>query len=284
MKVVRYIADGAPGVAVGLLDGDTIAEVPGTGGEPGSLFQLNSAGLERVAASSIKSHKLDDVRLVNPVGSSPGKLLMIAGNYHPTDALLDKDTDNDTPSYFIKPRSALNDPDATIPANPIAVNMIEEIELGVVIGKPGKYVSREKAYDHIFGYTIVNDFSARDLDLPEGRDAGWFDWLNGKWLDGYCPIGPWIVPADELPDTTNLSLQTYINGDLRIDSNTNRMIWDIPRLIEYITKLCTLEPGDVIGTGVALGKDGADEMYIQRSDLIEGKIAGVGTLRNTMGR
>lgn len=284
MKVVRYIAENDPGVAVGLLEGDTIAEVPGTNGEPGALFQLSAAGLSDIATSSIKSHKLDEVRLVNPVGSNPGKLLMIAGNYHHTDALLDKDPDNDTPSYFIKPRSALNDPDAIIPGNPIAVNMIEEIELGVIIGKPGKYISREKSYDHIFGYTILNDYSARDLDLPEGRDAGWFDWLNGKWLDGYCPIGPWIVPKDELPDPTNLSLQTFVNGELRIDSNTSRMIWDIPRLIEYITKLCTLEPGDVIGTGVALGEKGFDEIYIQRGDVIEGKIAGVGTLRNTMGR
>ena len=226
--------------------------------------------------------------MLPPVGR-PGKLLMLAGNYHPTDSREEVDLDVETPKFFIKPSTALVAHDETIPHNPIVGGQIEEIELGAVIGRPGKNISREDAYDHIFGFTIVNDVSARALRFSDQRSnpdrVYWFDWLNGKWLDGYCPMGPWIVPAEYFDDPVaeNLSLVTKINGEVVIDSNTNRMIHPIANQIAYISTLCTLESGDVISTGVALGPSGAEETLLQPGDVIEGEVEGIGTLRNTVG-
>ena len=127
----------------------------------------------------------------------PGKILALAANYHLTDARVPVDQDVDTPKVFIKPRTALLGPGDPIPYHGVVSQLIEEIELGVVIGRPGKDIPVERAMEHIFGYTVINDVSARELRFPPER-AGqeryeFFDWLNGKWLDGFCPVGPWIV-------------------------------------------------------------------------------------------
>lgn len=287
MRVVRYLAPGGREPAVGIVDGNAVAEVPASGGDLGPLLLLDKAGLERVASTAIVHQELSEVRLLSPVGH-PGKILLLAANFHPTDVRTEVNTAIETPEFFIKPSTALLGPDETIPYNELIENQIEEIELGAVIGKPGKNISLDDALDHIFGYTIINDFSARDLRFspdrarrPHRRD--WFDWLNGKWLDGFCPVGPWIVPASEVEDPHNLQLTTKVNGKVRIDSNTNRMIFSIQRQIEYISSMCTLEPGDLISTGVALGLDGEDETYILPGDEIEGVVEGIGSLRNTVG-
>ena len=288
MRIVRYLAPGASGPAVGIVDGnDSISEVPGSGGDLGVLLLLDAAGLDRVASTAMVHHALGDVRLLSPIGA-PGKQLMLAGNYHPTDTRKDVNVDIETPQVFTKPSSSLLGPDDEIPYNELVVHQIEEIELGVVIGRPGKNISRDEAFDHIFGYTIMNDYSARELRFSPDRSnpdrTHWFDWLNGKWLDGYCPVGPWIVDAASVKDPENLSLTTKINGKVIIDSNTNRMIFDIRAQIAYISSLCTLEPGDLISTGVALGPSGARETLPQPGDVVEGDVEGIGTLRNTVGK
>jgi 2-keto-4-pentenoate hydratase/2-oxohepta-3-ene-1,7-dioic acid hydratase in catechol pathway len=242
---------------------------------------------ERIASAALVHHRLDDLRLLAPVGR-PGKILALAANYHPTDALRDVDLAVDTPRVFIKPSTALIGPEDTIPFHEAAEQIIEEIELGVVIGRPGKQIPPERVEEHIFGYTVINDVSARQLRFPPER-AGvaryeWFDWLNGKWLDGFCPVGPWIVDRAALPDTTNLEITTVVNGEVRIRSNTGRMIFDVPRTIAFISRYCTLEAGDLIATGVALGPAGSDEVMLQAGDVVEGTVEGVGTLRNPVGR
>jgi 2-keto-4-pentenoate hydratase/2-oxohepta-3-ene-1,7-dioic acid hydratase in catechol pathway len=289
MRVARYLAPEASEPAVGIIgDDDIVAEVPASGGDLGPLLLLNKAGLEQVASASMVSHKLSDVRLLAPVGS-PGKILALAGNYHPHDSDNPVDVDVNIPKFFAKPTTALLGPDATIPFHAKAtIHTVEEIELCVVIGRPGKNISREDAFDHVFGYTVINDFSGRDLRLNPSRDAtgqgGWFEWLNGKWLDGYAPVGPWIVPAEDVSDVTNLQITTKVNGAVRVDGNSSRMLYDIPRQIAYISLLCTLEPGDLIATGVVPLAPGIDdEIYIQAGDVIEGVIEGIGTLRNTLG-
>ena len=288
MRVCRYLAPGAHAPAVGIITGSTVAEIPAAGQDLGVLLLLQRAEIERLHHSAGTYHDLDSLKMLPPVGR-PGKLLMLAANYHPTDARKEVDLDVETPQFFIKPSTALIAHDETIPHNPIVGGQIEEIELGAVIGRPGKNISREDAFDHIFGFTIVNDVSARSLRFSDQRSnpdrVHWFDWLNGKWLDGYCPMGPWIVPAEYLDDPVaeNLSLTTKINGEVVIDSNTNRMIHPIANQIAYISTLCTLESGDVISTGVALGASGAEETLLQPGDVIEGEIEGIGTLRNTVG-
>jgi 2-keto-4-pentenoate hydratase/2-oxohepta-3-ene-1,7-dioic acid hydratase in catechol pathway len=153
---------------------------------------------------------------------------------------------------------------------------------------PGKGIPAERAAEHIFGYTIINDVSARQLRLPPERAAlaryEWFDWLNGKWLDGFCPVGPWIVDRAALPDTTSLAITTVVSGEERIRSNTGRLIFDVPRTIAFISRYCTLEPGDLIATGVALGPAGSDEVMLRDGDVVEGTVEGIGTLRNPVRR
>jgi 2-keto-4-pentenoate hydratase/2-oxohepta-3-ene-1,7-dioic acid hydratase in catechol pathway len=290
MRLARFLAPGHSNPAVGVIDDDdNVMEVHGSGGDVGTLLLLDKEGLGKVACTSLRTHKLDDVRLLPPVGR-PGKIFALAGNYHPHDSLRDVNVDVEIPKFFIKPITALIGHGDDIPntQGKGTINTVEEIELGVVIGKPGKDVSLEDAMDHVFGYTIINDFSGRDLNLSPDREAAqdphgedWFEWLNGKWLDGFCPVGPWIRLAEDVGDPTNLQVTTLVNGDVRVDGNTSRMLFDIPRQIAYISKLTTLEPGDMIATGVvplAPGTD--DEIFIQPGDLVEGVVEGVGKLSN----
>lgn len=285
MRIVRYLAPDGRGPQVGMLEGERIAEVPASGGDLGVLLLLDRSGLEEVARAALVHHR--DVRLLPPVGR-PGKILALAANYHPTDKLRDVNLAVDTPRVFIKPSSALLGPEDPIPFHDVAAQMIEEIELGVVIGRPGKDIPVERASEHIFGYTVMNDVSARELRFPPER-AGlpryeWFDWLNGKWLDGFCPVGPWIVDRAALPDIDNLEITTVVSGEVRIRSNTSRLIFKVPQLIAYISRYCTLEPGDLIATGVALGPAGSDEIMLREGDVVEGTVEGVGTLRNPVRR
>ena len=287
MRIVRYLAPHAQAPAVGVLTGDDdrIAEVPLSGGDLGVLCLLDSAGLERVADAALVHHNLGDVRLLAPIGR-PGKILALAANYHPTDVRRDVNFELDSPKVFMKPSTSLLGPEDPIPLHAAALQTVEEIEVAVVIGRPGKDIAAEQAHEHIFGYTILNDVSARKLDYPPERSDRyqWFDWLTGKWLDGFCPIGPWIVDHASLPGVDDLAITTAINGEVRIQSNTNRLIFNIPQTIAHISRFCTLEPGDLIATGVALGPAGTPEVMLREGDLVEGTVEGIGTLRNPVRR
>tara|TARA_Y100000588_G_C14197152_1_gene900744 strand:- start:63 stop:929 length:867 start_codon:yes stop_codon:yes gene_type:complete len=287
MRIARYLSKQGSAPAVGIIDDeDNIYEVHGSGGDLGALLLLDKESLEKVAKTSIIQYKVSEVRLLAPIGN-PGKILALAGNYHPHNSLKDVDVEIESPQFFIKPRTSLIGPGEVIPNTngSSTLNTIEEIELGVIIGKPGKNISLSNAYEHVFGYTIMNDFSGRDLKLHPDRNANhWIEWLNGKWLDGFCPAGPWTVIAEDIKDPNNLQLTTKINGEIRVKGNTNRMLFDIPHQIEYISRLTTLEPGDMICTGVVPLPDGVDdEIYIKPGDLIEGIVEGIGTLSNRVG-
>ena len=283
MRVVRYLAPGTGESAVGIMDGDLIKEVPAGGSDLGVLLLLDRAGLEQVASAAIVTHDLSEVRLLAPV-RRPGKILALAANYHPHERQIEVDLDIETPKVFIKPSTALLGPDDPIPYHRVTERLVEEIELGVVIGRPGRDISLGQALDHVFGYTIINDVSARGLRFSPNRteDAGthWFDWLNGKWLDGYCPAGPWIVHSSALPDAGNLTMITRVNGEVHVQGSTSLMKFDIPRQIAYISRICTLESGDLIATGVVPLAIGREEVMLKAGDLVEGTVEGIGTLRN----
>ena len=172
MRLARFLALGYSAPAVGVIDDDNVMEVHGFGGDVGTLLLLDKEGLCKVAATSLGTHKLDDVRLLPPVGR-PGKIFGLAGNYHPHDSMRDVDVDIEISKYFIKPITPLIGHGDDIPntQGKATVNTVEEIELGVVIGNSGKDVSLEDAMDHVFGYTIINDFSGRDLNLSPDREA-----------------------------------------------------------------------------------------------------------------
>jgi 2-keto-4-pentenoate hydratase/2-oxohepta-3-ene-1,7-dioic acid hydratase in catechol pathway len=152
-----------------------------------------------------------------------------------------------------------------------------EGELAIVIGRGGKNIHRNDAMAHVFGYTIVNDISARDI---QKRHGGQF--FKGKSLDSSCPMGPWIVTADEIPDPHNLSITVRVNGILKQHDNTGSMLFTIPEIIEHLSLGMTLEPGDVIATGTPAGVGHArtPPEFLQPGDTVEVEIEKIGNIRN----
>lgn len=150
-----------------------------------------------------------------------------------------------------------------------------EGELGLVIGRAGRSIAAGDAYSHIWGYTVINDVTARDLQLKHKQ------WLLGKSIDTFCPIGPWIVTADEV-DPTNLQLDCWVNDELRQSANTSDLIFDIPTIIETASASMTLFPGDIIATGTPAGVGvGFDPpRYLQPGDVVRVSIGGIGTIEN----
>jgi 2-keto-4-pentenoate hydratase/2-oxohepta-3-ene-1,7-dioic acid hydratase in catechol pathway len=181
------------------------------------------------------------------------------------------------PIFFTKAATAVIGPDVDIPWDTLATKELDyEAELGVVIGQRGKNIPKEQAYDYIFGYTLVNDISARDLQRRHGQ------WFKGKTLDGTCPLGPHIVHKSAVPDPMQLEIMSRVNGEERQHSNTSRMLFDIPTIIEQLSLGLTLEPGDVIATGTPEGVGFAREPQglLQDGDIVEVEVASVGVLRN----
>ncbi|MGF1593532.1 MAG: fumarylacetoacetate hydrolase family protein [Kiloniellaceae bacterium] len=182
------------------------------------------------------------------------------------------------PVFFTKPATAVIGPGETIPIFPQLSTKIDyEVELAVVIGKVGRDIPAERAFDHVFGYTILNDVTARDI---QRRHGGQF--FKGKALDGSCPMGPWIVTADDIADPADLGIRLWVNGELRQNSNTGAMIFDIPSLIASMSEGMTVEPGDILATGTPSGVGYAMEPpgFLKSGDIVTCEIDGLGRLEN----
>jgi len=189
------------------------------------------------------------------------------------------------PWHFIKASRSLADPDATISASQYTQKLDWEAELAAVIGKPAKNVPVEKALDHVAGYTAANDLSARDLSRrPHIADTSAFksDWIGQKSFDGSCPLGPWIVPARDIPDPQNLAIKLWVNDVIKQDSNTGKMIYSIAEQIAHLSTGMTLHPGDVILTGTPAGVGSARNEYLQPGDVVRIEIEHIGLLTNTL--
>jgi 2-keto-4-pentenoate hydratase/2-oxohepta-3-ene-1,7-dioic acid hydratase in catechol pathway len=162
-----------------------------------------------------------------------------------------------------------------------------EIELAVVIGKKAKCVTPGEAHDCIAGYTIANDVSARSVTFAKGRKKRpwdeFYDWLNGKWADGFLPMGPFLLTADEVEDVQNLQMILKVNGEVRQKANTSQMIFPVADVVSFLSFLMTLEPGDVIATGTPAGVAAATGKFLQPGDCLECTIEKLGTLTNTLG-
>jgi 2-keto-4-pentenoate hydratase/2-oxohepta-3-ene-1,7-dioic acid hydratase in catechol pathway len=183
------------------------------------------------------------------------------------------------PVFFTKAPTAVNGPLGDIPCDPALSDKFDwEVELGVVIGKAGKNITEENALDHVFGYTVVNDVSVRDVQRAHGGQ-----WFKGKSFDGTCPMGPYIATKDEI-DHDNLQLTCHVNGVVKQNSNTRYMYFKIPRLIAELSRGMTLEAGDIISTGTPEGVGFArtPPEYLKPGDILETEIAGLGYMRNRM--
>lgn len=251
-------------------------------------FDTLRDGLTRLGKTQLT---LDQVQLAPPI-ERPGKIICLAGNYreHITESgFVAPETDAViTPQLFLKPSSSLIGDNSEILIGKNNVKVGWETELAVVIGKRGRHIPIESAFDHVFGYTIVNDVSERGLNAQlenrRHREMDRFlDWLAGKWFDTFAPCGPWIVTKDEVTDPHELGIKLTINNELRQQGNTRDMIFGIPEQIAYASSIMTLEPGDIISTGTPAGAGiGGSGASLNDGDELVCEIDQVGKLQNTV--
>ena len=214
---------------------------------------------------------------LNPPVLTPGKILAVGLNYA-AHAAEQNIRPPEAPLIFSKNVTALTGPDDCIVLPRISDRIDYEAELAVVIGKEAKSVPADLALDYVAGYTIMNDVTARDLQRNEKQ------WARAKGLDTFAPCGPWLVTRDEISDPHNLDIELRVNGELRQKSNTSDLIFDIPRIIEFVSQDLTLRPGDIISTGTpsGVGVYRQPPVFLRDGDNVEITIQGIGTLRNSV--
>jgi 2-keto-4-pentenoate hydratase/2-oxohepta-3-ene-1,7-dioic acid hydratase in catechol pathway len=225
-------------------------------------------------------------RLLVPV-PRPNKLFLLAGNY--ADHIREgggvaAERAETFPYVFLKPPSTtLTDPGQPVRLPQAAPDAVDwELELAVVIGRRCKYVREADALGHVAGYTVINDVSQRRYRpnpgrKPRDRDR-FFDWLHGKWFDSFCPCGPCIVSADAVPDPQSLKMTLAVNGQVKQNASTSLQIFPVAAVIEFISQMCTLEPGDIISTGTPAGVGSATGTFLKPGDVMRGWIERIGEL------
>ena len=226
------------------------------------------------AGERLMTRPLDSVKLEAPI-SRPRKIVALGKNY--LDHIVETGSDiPERPVVFAKFPSSVIGPDEPIQIPNVSSQIDWEVELGVVIGKLCRNVSEKKALEYVAGYTIVNDVSARDIQMGDGQ------WVRGKSIDGFCPMGPCIVTLDELGAASKLKMHTKVNGEIKQASNTSEMVFKVPNIVSYLSKSFTLEPGDVIASGTPSGVGFVREPpeFLKGGDKIELYIEKIGYLRN----
>jgi 2-keto-4-pentenoate hydratase/2-oxohepta-3-ene-1,7-dioic acid hydratase in catechol pathway len=257
-----------------LLEGGMLALVAG---EP--------AMLERARAAAKSGGPVEGAALCAPIPRPPKNVFCVGKNYHEhakefADSGFDASTKEvvpEAPVVFSKPPTSVIGPGKPILAHLDPTNSVDyEGELAVVIGRAGRGIRKADALGHVFGYTIVNDVTARTLQHRHRQ------WILGKGLDGFCPMGPAILTADEVPDPGALRLTTHVNGEKRQDAPVSDLIFDIPTLIETISAGITLEPGDIIATGTpaGVGIGFTPPKFLKPGDVVRIEVTGIGALEN----
>lgn len=297
MKLATYILNDRE--SYGLVVDGGVVDMPTAcpKGPPTALAALQAGeealGLLKEMARLRPTAPLDAVRLLAPLPAPP-KVIGLAVNYAEHHREFDRGQDlpddprrRTTPRPFLMPATAVTGPNTTIPWPVFSRQIDYEVELAVVIGRPTARVTPAEAAGCLFGYTIANDVSARSATFAEGRQErpkdAFFDWLHGKWADGFCPLGPWIVSADDLGDPRDLAIECLVNGQIRQSARTGAMIFDVYELVSFISHIMTLTPGDVIATGTPSGVGMATGRLLQGGDTITCRIEGIGELTNTLG-
>jgi len=251
MKYIRFAAE--KGASWGILAGETVTELsaaPYLGGAPTG-----------------KTCALCDVKLLAPC--EPTKIVCVGKNYF--DHIMEFGEKAEVPKnpiLFLKPTTALNDPEGEIEYPALSERVDHEAELAFVIKKTAKNVKAADAFDYILGYTCLNDVTARDIQYSDGQ------WTRGKSFDGFAPVGP--IVTDEV-DPSDLQVECRVNGETKQRGRTSQFMWKIPELVEFITAAMTLLPGDIVTTGTPSGISG-----MHRGDVCEVEVEGIGVLRNTI--
>lgn len=275
MKLVTYEIASRRGV--GLLKNNAIVDLTAAG-LPASMLEFIAGGtstLQRAAAIDKPLLPLDEVKLLAPV-PDPQKIVAIGLNY--MDHCREQNVAVPTsPLVFAKFPSSIIGPEDAIRYNPALTSQVDwEAELGVIIGKRARFVDRAEALTYVFGYTPLNDVSARDLQFGDRQ------WVRGKSLDTFCPIGPAIVTADEIHDPQALHILSRVNGVIMQNSSTSEMIFPVDELIAFLSNAFTLEPGDIIATGTpdGVGVFRNPKVFLQNGDRVEIEIEKIGLLSN----
>lgn len=254
-----------------------------------SLVASGERGLQEVrklvAEAPDGGPAVSEVRLLSPIPVPARNVYAVGWNYlehfEEGNAFRDKKVDYpEHPVFFTKGTHAVNGPYDPIPFDPKVSTRIDwEGELAVIIGKRGRNISEAEAMSHVFGYAVINDTTARDIQ--QKWHGG--QWFKGKSLDGHGPLGPWIIPASEI-DPGNLHLQTRVNGVVKQNASTKQMYFKVPRIIAELSLGLTLEPGDVIATGTPPGVGAARNPpeFLKPGDVMETEITEIGVIRNTI--
>ncbi len=262
-------------VMAGVLEGENVLPLPWP-----DVKSLIESGLDAAAeaAAAAQALPLADVSLLAPI-LKPGKIVAIGLNYL-NHCLEQGKTPPERPTIFTKFSTAVNHPGGDIRWDPSMTQMVDyEAELAVVIGKRAYRVGEEDAYEYVAGYTCLNDVTARDLQRGDKQ------WVRGKSLDTFAPMGPLLVTADELPDPHGLAIRCWVNGELRQESNTDQLIHTVPKLIAFCSHAFTLEPGDIITTGTpgGVGVYSDPPVFLKPGDEVTVEIESIGRLQNRVG-
>ncbi len=285
-RLLGVARDGAPDAIV-----DVAAAADGSAGLPSDILGVIDGGAEalerlsRLASGNAAAgavRPLAGLTLLAPFDPPRGNVLAIGRNYqkHAEEGARAMNTEVGPPTIFTKAITTITGPTADIRIDATVSTKIDwEVELGVVIGRRGANIKRADAPDHVFGYTVLNDVTARDIQNGWGGP-----WFKGKSLDGSCPVGPWVLTRDEVPDVQNLHLQLRINGDVKQDASSRDMIYPVDAIIEWLSVGMTLLPGMLIATGTPEGVGFArtPPEFLQPGDVMESEIEGIGLLRNVV--
>ncbi len=284
MKWMSFKHDGKEKYGIYLREEQAVAVVSDENDAPPTLVAAIEEGqfLESIPNNLKRLPRVDETTIewLSPIPRPLKNVMCVGKNYR--DHAIEMGGEASVPEHpmiFTKAPTAVSAHQAPIPAYESLTDALDyEGELAVIIGKKGKEIARAEALDYIFGYTVLNDVTARDL---QSRHKQFF---IGKSLDGTCPMGPWIVSKDEIGDPHILAIETKVNGETRQKSNTSQFIFPIDEIIHVLSKGMTLEPGDIIATGTPAGVGFAMEPKgtLQAGDTVDITIEGVGTLSNTV--
>lgn len=283
MKFVTF--DAGQGPRLGALTAGQILDLAAAsqGSLPDNMLdflKLGAEGLERARAAlagagSPASHAVEAVKILAPL-QNPSKIIAIGLNY--MDHCREQNIEPPKlPVIFTKFSTAIIGQGDTIRWDPALSSQVDyEVELAVVIGQTARHVSAADAFEYVAGYTVCNDVSARDLQFGDGQ------WVRGKSLDTFCPLGPWLVTKDEVPDPHNLRIRCTVNDRVLQDSTTAEMIFKIPTLIEFASRAFTLLPGDIITTGTpdGVGVFREPKIFLKDGDVVTVEVEGLGQLTN----
>jgi 2-keto-4-pentenoate hydratase/2-oxohepta-3-ene-1,7-dioic acid hydratase in catechol pathway len=298
MRIATFENKGKP--AIGIVEGDRILDLDAAFRKtenragPQSMLELIAAGpallaqirkvVEKASSDGKLWQALSGVKLMAPVPKMPKNVFCVGRNYklhieEGARALGVPVTYPEVPEFFTKPPTAVIGNNDEIRLDPKVTKKLDyEVELAMVVGPGGRDMKAGEAANYIFGYTIVNDVSARDLQQAHGQ------WFKGKCLDTCAPIGPWIVTADEFGPSSGHAIMLRINGETRQSSTTSDLLFGCEVILQHLSSGLTLEPGDIIATGtpsgVAMGR--VPQPWLKDGDIIEAEIAGIGVLRNTV--